>query len=233
MFKRSILRKGSPALWASLLVFASIMLIISGCATTRESGEVEKSGFLQDYSQLHQGKGDEAQLIYVNPNADWKKYDAVMIDSVTLWKSSETSKISEEDAQRLTDRLYAALHNQLSRDFRIVEEPGAGVMRLRAAITEAKGANVAGNAVTTVVPQLRLLTTAGGMATDSAMFAGSAAVEAEITDSITNERLAAAVDERVGTKTIRGGFGEWSHAERAFAYWAERLRARLVQLRAQ
>jgi Protein of unknown function (DUF3313) len=63
------------------------------------------------------------------------------------------------------------------------------------------------------------------------VFAGKAGVEAELTNSLSGERLAAAVDERVGTKTIRGGLGEWSHLERSYEFWSERLRKRLAELR--
>jgi hypothetical protein len=186
---------------------------------------------LGDYSQLREGKGEEAQFVYINPEAQWSQYKAIQLDSVTLWQTDRTAKLTPEDAQRLTDYLYAELHKQLSQDYQMVTAPGPGVMRLRAAITEARGARVVGNAVTTIVPQLRAVTTVGGMATDSAVFAGKAGVEAEITDSLTSERLGAAVDERVGAKTIRGGLGEWSHVERAYEYWAERLRKRLAELR--
>ena len=62
------------------------------------------------------------------------------------------------------------------------------------------------------------------------MFAGKAGVEGELTDSVSGVRPAA-VDERVGNKTIRGGLGEWSQVERAFEFWAERLRQRLAELR--
>ncbi len=154
-----------------------------------------------------------------------------MIDSVTLWRSKATSKISTEDQQMLTDYLYQAIHDQLAKDFRIVTRPGPGVLRIRAAVTEAVGANVVGNAVTSVVPQARLLSTVGGMAGDSAMMAGSAAIECEITDSLSGQRLLAAVDKRLGNKTLRGAFGKWSNVEKTFDYWAERLRTRLVELR--
>jgi hypothetical protein len=43
--------------------------------------------------------------------------------------------------------------------------------------------------------------------------------------------LAAAVDERAGTKAYRAGLKEWSHVKRAFEYWAERTRERLAELR--
>jgi len=209
-----------------------LLLGLASCATTRTvRSAAESSGFLGDYSQLRPGQGKEAQLVYLKPDTNWAQYQAIILDSVTLWKNDETAKISDEDAQQLTDYFYAQLHEQLSQDYQIVENPGPGVMRLRAAITEAKGAKVAGNAVTTVVPQLKLLTTAGGLATDTRGFVGEATVEAEITDSVTGTRLAAGVDERAGTKAYRAGLKEWSHVKRAFEYWAERLRERLAELR--
>jgi hypothetical protein len=106
-------------------------------------------------------------------------------------------------------------------------------MRLRAAITEAKGARVLGNAVTSIVPQLRLLSTAAGLAADTAVLVGKVGVEAELTDSLTGERLLAAVDERAGTKALRGGLGKWSQVQEAFGFWANRIRERLSELRAR
>jgi len=208
-----------------------LLLVLTACETTRQTRSVKPAGFLGDYSQLRKGEGKEAQLVYINQAAPWSKYRAIMIDSVTLWQSDKTAKISAEDAQLLTDALYAQLHKQLSQDYQIANTPGPGVLRLRAAITEAVGADVVANAATTIVPQLRTATTIGGMAADARLFAGQAGVEAELTDSLSGERLAAAVDERVGTKTIRGGLKEWSQVNEAFEFWAEQLRKRLAELR--
>ena len=154
-----------------------------------------------------------------------------MIDSVTIWRSKSNSKISTKDQQMLSDYLYKAIHDQLSKSFRIADRPGPEVLRIRAAVTEAVGANVVGNAVTSIVPQARVLSTVGGIAGDSAMMAGSAAIEGEITDSLTGRRLLAAVDKRLGNKTLRGTLGKWANVEEAFDFWAERLRTRLVELR--
>ena len=213
------------------LTLISVSLVLAACETTRQTRSAKPAGFLGDYSQLRKGEGKEAQLVYINSAAPWSKYRAIMIDSVTLWHSDKTAKIAPEDAQRLTDSLYAQLHKQLSQDYQIVNTPGPGVLRLRAAITEAIGADVVANAATTIVPQLKVITTVGGMAADSRVFAGQAGVEAELTDSLSGDRLAAAVDERVGAKTIRGGLGEWSQVDQAFEFWAERLRQRLAELR--
>ncbi|MHC4429943.1 MAG: DUF3313 domain-containing protein, partial [Planctomycetota bacterium] len=140
-----------------------LCFVLSACATTRQSpGDVDRSGFLGDYSQLREGEGDEPQLIYINPAANWTRYNAILIDSVTIWRNAETEDVSIEDQQRLTDSLYAALHKQLGADYQIADRAAPGVLRLRAAITEAKGARVVMNTVTSIVPQLRLLTTVGG-----------------------------------------------------------------------
>jgi hypothetical protein len=49
---------------------------------------------------------------------------------------------------------------------------------------------------------------------------------------VTNRRLAAAVDERHGTRNTKGTFSKWSDVRESFAYWAEKMETRLAQLRA-
>jgi hypothetical protein len=201
------------------------------CAGTRQPrAEAASSGFLGDYSMLAPGKEGEAQLVYANPNADFSRYRAVMIDSVTLWRGktdSHLSKLSREDQQMLADRLYKALHTALAKEWAIVENPAPGVLRVRAALTDAKGSNVPLDVVTTVIPQVRLLATAGGLGADTAVTVGKVTAEAEVTDSLTGERLLAGVDARVGTRGLEGVTNKWSDVQMAFDDWGERLRARL------
>lgn len=215
-----------------LLALLALSLGVTACATTRQSrGSGSESGFLGDYSDLQKGKGDEAQLRYIDDSAHWSEYNAIQIDSVTLWRDAKTEDVSAEDQQRLTDYLYKALNDQLSKDYRMAEGPGPGVLRLRAAITEAKGSKVVMDTITSIVPQLRLATTIVGMAAGTSVLVGKAGVEGELTDSVSGRRLAAFVDERQGTKALRGGIKKWSDVERAFDYWAQRLRERLAELR--
>jgi hypothetical protein len=204
---------------------------VAACATTRQTRSVEESGFLGDYSQLRAGEGDQARLVYINPDTDWWQYSAIIIESATIWHNQETTKLSAKDQQALTDALYTAFREELSKDYEIVSAPYPGVMTLRLAITEAKGARVVGNTITTVIPQTRLLSSLTGIATDTQVFVGKASIEAEINDSMTHERLAAAVDERAGAKTLRGLGGKWKDVDNAFQYWAERLRERLAEER--
>lgn len=231
MTKRMHRSQVAPPIAAVVALCLAAVLV--ACQTTRQTRGAEAEGFLRDYSQLRKGKGEEAQLVYINPRADWKRYDSIMIDSVSIWYTDSTEKLSPKDRQTLTDVLYLDLHQQLGKDYDIVNYPGPRTMRLRAAITEAKGARVVGNTVTTIVPQARLLSTLAGIATDTQIFVGKAALEAELTDSMTGVRLGAAVDERAGAKTLRGLGGKWKDVDNAFQYWAERIRKRLAELRAE
>jgi hypothetical protein len=216
-----------------LFAVASLVLAVAACALTRSPRErAEPSGFLGDYSQLREGMDDEADFVYTNPDVDWSRYDAILIESVAVWhRGSEQVEISEAEAEALATYLYNALHQELGKDYQIAERSGSGVMRLRAAITEAEGANRAGKAITSVIPQLRTLSTLGGMGADMAVVVGEAAIEVDLRDSETDERLMAAVDERWGTKALRAGFSEWGDVEHAYDFWAKRIRERLTELR--
>ena len=217
----------------AVAVAVCLVAVLVACQTTRQTRGVQAQGFLRNYSQLREGKGDEAQLIYISPSADWRAYDSIMIDSVSIWYTDSTKKLSAKDRKTLTDLLYAKLYYQLGHDYDIVDNPGPRTLRLRAALTEAKGARVVGNTLTTIIPQARLLSTLAGLATDTQVFVGKAAIEASITDSMTGKRLLAAVDERAGAKTLRGLGGKWKDVDNVFDYWAEKIRKRLAELRAE
>jgi hypothetical protein len=212
-------------------IVATIVLgLTAACATTRQESEVEKSGFLGDYSQLEPGEEGEAALRYIAPDVDWAQYTSVQLDSVTIWADPETVDLSVEEKQALTDYLYAALHRELEKDYEMVDFPSAGTLRIRVAITDAEGAAVVANVITSTIPQLRLLSTLTGAATGASVLVGEGGIEVEMTDAMTGRRLAAAVDKRVGTKATRAAFGEWKHVEAAFDWWAERLRQRLAEV---
>ena len=208
-----------------------LLALLPSCAPTRQPrGEVRESGFLQDYSILQPGEDDQAKLRYVNPQANWSRYQAVMVESVTLWSGPELAKLEPEEKQELVGHAYQALVLALAKSFAIVKAPGAGTLRVRAAITEATSSAVVTDTVATVIPQVRLLTTLTGLAANTAVTVGEASGEVEVTDSQTRELLAAGVDRRVGQRSIQGVFRSWSDVEYAWDHWAEQLRSRLVEM---
>ncbi len=114
-----------PALLGSLAALAA-------CA---ETAGVEPSGFLGDYSQLKPGRGDQAQLVYINPEADFSPYERVLVEPVMVWERTAGSDASEEELGSLADDLGSALRKELELEFDLVESPGAGTLRIRTAIT--------------------------------------------------------------------------------------------------
>jgi hypothetical protein len=202
------------------------VLGLAACAATRgRRSEPMRSGFLGDYSKLEPGPTGGARLRYVNPNVVWSRYDAIHLDSVTLWADKETVALKDEEKQMLTDILYKALYDKLGTYFTMVDHPGPRVIRIRAALTQAKGANVPLRTMTTFIPQMFLISTATGLSTDTASTVGTATAEIEAVDSITGEQLAAAVDQRAGTKSILAGsrtFQKWGDVQAAAEFWAER-----------
>ena len=137
--------------------------------------------------------------------------------------SSAQGKLSDADQQVLTDILYKALYDALSERFSMVEHPGPQTIELRAALTQAKGANVPLNTITTVVPQLHLITKVGGLAADTAVLVGSASIEVEANDGITDRVLVAAVDSRAGQKNPTTMLSKWADVEAAAKFWGKRL----------
>jgi hypothetical protein len=105
---------------------------------------------------------------------------------------------------------------------KVVERPGVKTLRLRAALTQAKGARVAARTITTFLPQGLLIGTAVGLSADMATTVGEATIEIELVDSVTNRRLAAAVDARAGTKDLLSvrTFQTWGDIEAAAEYWS-------------
>ena len=89
--------------------------------------------------------------LYVRPNADVARYQAVMIDPVTVefskdWNRSVndpryTTRIRPEDAQRIADQTTGSVGDILAaaltqRGYQIVTAPGPGVLRLSPHVTD-------------------------------------------------------------------------------------------------
>lgn len=215
------------------LILIILLFLLQGCAATQQRRDVVKTGFLSDYSLLKEGEGDhQALLRYINPDVDWRSYNKVILDSVTVWKNEETQDVSPEDLQALTDFLYGQLHDALSQDYTIVTQPGPGVMRAAFAITEAEGSSPVADVVTSIIPQTRILTGVKGLIVGGKPgFVGTAGLEANLTDAQTGKILLEAVDRRGGTKDLSGMTNEWNDVEKAYIYWAAAVRYRLCMLR--
>ena len=208
-----------------LVTIVLLLAAVTGCTSARSPVRREVSGFLDDYSTLREGGPGEVALVYRNPQADWKSYDKVLLEPVTLWRSGRKSldAVPEEDLLRLVDGLESAVRRRLGEGFGLVENAGPGVMRIRLAITEARASD----------PILDVLRAHGGAAKaadgplhpETRRFIEAAQIEGEIRDAATNQLLAAGVDRRrrQGAMPV----DTWAEVARAMDFWADRVCTRL------
>ncbi len=196
-----------------LVVFLIAVLLLGGCAAGKMD-DFEESGFLVDYSQLTPGGEDRAALTYVDPAVEFKKYDSLMFDRVSVWLSPEAEIRDVDPAvfKIMSDYFLNALVEAVEDGYTVVDQPGPNVLRVRAAITDVEPSDPV----------------AKSLSVDN-IGTGGAEAELELLDSMSSERVAAAVDRRPGGKPASRDV--WEDTKDAFDYWAERFRVRLDELR--
>jgi hypothetical protein len=110
----------------------------------------------------------------------------------------------------------------------MVDELGPEVLHVQVAITDTQASNPTMNTISTVVPQALLLSGVKELVTGKPGFVGEASVEGRTLDGQSGELLAAAVDLRVGGKSVAGApTDSWDDVRQAYRYWAEAFRYRL------
>lgn len=197
-----------------LLASLAAVVVLAGCASTPPP----RSGFLVDYPDLKPDQYGNPQLLWwEKPNFDWKRYQKLMIDPIVVYyhPKAKNKEIRPDDLKRLTDEFRDVVIAELGKSYPVVNTPGRDVLRVRAAITEIIPASPTLNVVTTALAFVPL-------------DMGGAAIEAEFIDSMSNERVAAMVEIKLGTPTdLKSGFTSLGHARASFKSWAAELKRAL------
>lgn len=178
------------------IAIASVVAAIAGCATSTG----EHSGFLKDYSQLSPGKDatGEPVMRYVSPKLTPGAYKKVLIEPVQFHPTPQASE--DVDASTLTAiRNYVdqGLREKMGAKMPLATAPGPEVIRLRPAIT-AVATEATDLKPYQYIPVAFLVSTAMGRSKQAAI-----QMEFEAVDSMTSERLGAAVRKGTGA-TLEG-----------------------------
>ncbi len=194
-----------------VVLFALHLSPLAGCGPGDQPRATESSGFLSDYSQLQPGRADQAHLIYINPQADFSSYQNVIIDPVAVWQGegSSFSGVSPDELESLARDLRASMRRELAHEFQVLDRPAAGTLQIRIALVEVKR----------------------GGASSGDDFVGSVAIELEILDAVSGERLIAVVDSRGEGGEPRDSHRAETSLRTAFDEWASRARDRLSMFR--
>ena len=201
-----------------LLTIVSVIMLgmLFGCVSSQTQGV---SGFLGEYPTFEKGPEGVEQR-YLKDSVDFSKYTKIMMDEVIFYfdTQSDYNGIHPSEIQELSKKFHSIFVKALGD--KLTDSPGPEVARMRLAVTDIEPSNPLTSTITTVTPMgiaVNLIKKgSGGEYTG----VGSASVEVEILDSLTNERIAAGIDKAPGGKL---DMGKLSPAESAFAYWAERI----------
>ncbi len=204
-----------------LFLLAGFMLVV---ATSHAEQQAKYSGFLEDYPAFQPGPRGGVDLVYIKEGVAFKKYKKIMFDHVVFYlkEDSKYKGIQAEEMKELADSFHLAAVKALEGAYPIVGEPGADVLRVRVAITNIEPSNPAKSAVSTVLPVGLAISTLKKGVTGKHTGVGGAGMEAEFLDSLTNERLAAAIDQKSGSKL--SGLSKFGAVNEAFEFWSGRLR---------
>ena len=199
----------------SVLWIVTFMVMVSGCAKAPQ-----RSGFLQDYTTLHQDPEDKSLSWYEISDVDWKKYSKLMIDPVVVYLHTEAMnrQIDPKALSELTEYFRNTVIEEVQDAYPVVDKPGPDVLRIRAAITD-------------LIPANPLINTTMVLVVGLPVDMGGAAMEAEFLDSVTLKPLGAVVDKKMGIplnpEDYVLGFTQWGHAKTACDAWAKLLRESL------
>ena len=223
--------------WKVLVGVLGMVMGIGGCADTHQVKDQDiKRGFLGgSYSLLQPGKEGQGNLVYLKPRVNWKNYNKIMLDAVSVWvgqdsQASDTGVVPPEDVRALANSFYQKLSEQLGKDYTLVQSSGPDVMRLSVALTDVEHGMPILDSIS-ALPPIRLLSGGKKLATGTHAFVGQASVEARLVDSQSGKLLAAGIDRRAGEKKLGKGSGNWRDVENVFDYWAAKVRWRLCERR--
>lgn len=180
------------------LVIAVLVAFLSGCAANKVTEE-KYSGFLDNYAQLEDNDDYDETKRYINPKVDFSTYKGVIIDKV---KVIFPDGLERPDNQ-LISSIAKAYEDELKTSFRakgyeVTQVAKPGVARIQAAITSVYVSydDIKAYQVIPIAAVIEGVGRGTGMIDKSARIMS----EAKITDSVTGELMASAIDLQEGKK---------------------------------
>lgn len=211
------------------LVFTLMVasLLLAGCASTQT-----QSGFMSSYEGFKEREWSDGAKVHIKPGTQLKdmgKYTKFMFTPLEIWmdKNSSYQGIDPNEMKYVTDQFMAKFKATFGADYPIVTEPGPDVLLIRAAITGVERAAPERSALGYI--PIALLVSAGKKAVDSAqgeeVIVYRAALEAELFDSVSGERLYAMIDQRTTEEqTVPEGQKNIQMIDEVLDYWMQRFK---------
>jgi hypothetical protein len=202
-----------------IAIMACFLADIYGCA-----GSAQETDYLSDYSKLEAVSNSNYRYSDDSVNGNYKGFilEPVVVHFMPDSKSAQAEndgKITQQDINDLTIYFDSAIIDAINDSgYKIVYRKGAGIARIRVAITDLRKTNI----VFAAVPTARITTGIG---------VGGAGIESEIVDSVSGKQIAACVVTKDGSRIPFTGLSNWGGAQYAMDSWVSRFKKQLAEMK--
>lgn len=208
-----------------MLISRTLLLAGMLCMSLQQAVAAD-SRFIDNMPQLTKDPERAGAMIWTKPEVNRAAYTKVMIEPVTIFISpnSEYQNIDVNELKTFADGFNETLIKTLEPEIAVVHKAGPGVLYMRAALSNVKLAQRK-RGLLSYTP-VGLVATAVADATGARISMSDAALEVEMLDSMTGERLGVLIDrapKAAGSETL-----SWDSINRTFVFYAERFKARML-----
>lgn len=210
-----------PIRIAQALLVLLVCTSLAGCIAISNTPEPKTVLFARNAPDWRPLAKNRTWSGYRKADFDPARYRAVIIEPIVV-DANVKREVTGEAQQEVASTLQRELETALKR-FTVTDEAGPGVLRLRATITAIGRPNKTINAAGLPVGLLGIPM--------PIMSSGGAAIEAEVVDAISGERLVALRARARGARGPLGGVRDFDHAKNALRSLASVVNALIVDPR--
>ena len=112
-------------------------LLVIGCAG-KNADRGQYSGYLEDYSRMEKTKDvmGESVLRFVSPDLNRENYQKVLIEPVLYFPEPDpTDRVSAQTLDDIKNYIDQEFRKKVNEKVPVVDQPGAGVVRMRVGVT--------------------------------------------------------------------------------------------------
>lgn len=202
------------------------LLVAAVLAMSLQNAFAAGSEFIENMPELTQDPDRPGAMIWQKPGVDRAAYTKVMIEPVTVFISpdSEYKGLNADDLKALADGFRETVTKTLEPEIPVVNQGGAGVMYIRAALTNVKVAKKK-RGLLGYTPIGFVAGTVKEAAAGPSLSLQDAVLEIETYDPVSGERLGVLVDK--APKAADEKDMSWDSIDKTLTYYATRFKARM------
>jgi len=118
------------------ILYVMLLALFVGCTTT--SNWPELTGFLDSYTGMYRSNDVEGIFVIKHKAKNVNDYSKFLIDPVTIQLAPDAKayEMERKDLERIASGFRSDIKRALQKNYTVVENPGAGVLQVRVAITD-------------------------------------------------------------------------------------------------